>query len=436
MAELWPRQKKCLQCPTTAPKCNLDCEAGKECQISPARIDQDDFNCVLECSKAFCGTIVATTPSTGTANAPSSNSGASVGPIAGGVAGGVVAIAIATYLVWRFCIKGKRQAVDQDGWNSEKDAATISGNSDFVARRDQRSSSHTVHSVASTVLTRASNVIQIAYIPGVTNRATPTSPTLLVPPVPPIPISHSQASSPAATEDQHFFMPSDLRPDSTYSAMSGYTDRTSFARTSYAPRSSIASTIYGKNAVIVAPAQTGMRAKPAMVSVKSTMSSGSSGSSTPPVPNIDFEKYSAGPAGPPSPANSTFSVGSTFLNNASASTAMAARPNIVRVGSVSSKKPGSSLANSVSAGDSPVSSPLITSPVSPSDSRVSAAVTLIEDSPHPDQGPFADPPKPQNDKSKQSLNAVIEEATRRASQRYVGKTDRERSPFSDAHATR
>ncbi|KAL8363298.1 hypothetical protein RB601_009192 [Gaeumannomyces tritici] len=420
MAELWPRQKTCVQCPNAAPKCLLDCGTNTECQISTPKLDPGDPNCFLECSKAFCGAIVSTPPPTGNTNAPGGNSGASVGPIAGGVAGGVVAIAIATYLVWRFCIKGKRQAIDQDGWNSEKDAATISGNSDFVARRDQRSSSHTVHSVASTVLTRASNVIQIAYIPGVTNRATPTSPTLLVPPVPPIPISHSQASSPVATEDQHFFMPSDLRPDSTYSAMSGYTDRTSFARTSYAPRSSIASTIYGKNAVIVAPAQTGMRAKPAMVSVKSTMSSGSSGSSTPPVPNIDFEKYSASAAGPPSPANSTFSVGSTFLNNASASTAMAARPNIVRVGSVSSKKPGSSLANSVSAGDSPVASPLVTSPVSPSESRVSAAVTLIEDSPHPDQGPFADPPKSQNDKSKQSLNAVIEEATRRASQRYVG----------------
>lgn len=400
-------------CPVPGP-CNLQCAEGQSCQ----RKSPSSCNCATN----FCGVDPAAITSP---NIPqpqvssSSSSGPSVGAIAGGVIGGVAAIGLITYLVWRFCIKTKRDPMERESWLEEKRNGDLEAD-DMTARRTHRSSTHTSHSVASTVLTRASNIIQIAYIPGVTNRATPTSPTILVPPVPPIPIAVSQASTPSAPEDQHFFMPSDLRPDSTYSAMTGYTDRTSFARTSYAPRSSIASTIYGKNAVIVAPAQTGMRAKPAMVSVKSTGSGTSTGSSTPPVPDIDFEKY--GTVRPPSPANSTFSVGSTFLNNASAHTAMAARPQVVRVGSVSKKS--SNLARTISAADSTPSSITGNTDQSPSNA---------------DQGPFADPPRPSTNRSNKAISAVIQEATRRASQRDMttpSRSDRERSPFGDEHVAR
>lgn len=335
----------------------------------------------------------------------------------------MVAIAIGTYLVWRYCIKTKRQPIEQEAWDDDDvDQTTHAAEKAFSQRRAQRQSTHTVHSIASTVLTRASNIIQIAYIPGVTNRATPTSPTILVPPVPPIPIAVSQANTPNSTDDQHFFVLGDSR-DSTYSALSGYSDRTSYARTSYAARSSVASTIYGKNAVIVAPAQTGMRAKPEMVSVRSK---NSAGSHTPPVPSVDYDKYSS--LRVPSPTGSTFSVGSTFLNNASAATATAARPQMIRVGSATSKK---------TALDK-VRGPEL-SPSSPAhDSlRESQAGTLIEDSPTPSQGPFSDPPQElRGMKSTTSLSAVIEEATRRASQRDSGdQKGRERSPFGDEHAT-
>lgn len=381
-----------------------------------------------ECISYFCDVdplkSIPTTvppPSSAPINTPASNP-PSTGAIVGGVIGGLVVIAAVTYLVWRFCIKNKRQALGTEPWDEEHDPAALEAEKAFAARRDQRASTHTTHSIASTVLTRASNIIQIAYIPGVTNRATPTSPTLLVPPVPPIPIGVSQASSPAATEDQHFFVPGDLR-DSTYSGISGYSDRTSYARASYAPRSSIASTIYGKSAVVVAPAQTGMRAKPAMVSVKST-SSGGTGTHTPPVPAVDYDKYTS--IRPPSPANSTFSVGSTFLNNASAHTAMTARPMMVRVGSGPKK-----VTTGTKTGES---SPLGLSPLN--STRESKAVTVIDDSPAPEQGPFSDPPE--GHKSTGSLSAVIEEATRRASQRTTTGTsaERERSPFGDEHAVK
>lgn len=336
---------------------------------------------------------------------------------------GVFAIGIVTYLVWRFCIKTKRTPLEQEPWDDDEARSVDAAEKAFSQRRDQRASTHTVHSIASTVLTRASNIIQIAYIPGVTNRATPTSPTVLVPPVPPIPIAISQANTPRTTDDQHFFVPGDLR-DSTYSALSGYTDRTSYARTSYAPRSSVASTIYGKNAVIVATPQTGMRAKPEMVSVRSKASGGSA---TPPVPSVDYEKYS-GALRPPSPTGSTFSIGSTFLNNVSASTAMAARPQLVRVGSVNSKKTVASKSKLSEVGSSP--------PRESGTIRESQAGTLIDDSPTPSQGPFADPPDLRSPKSTTSLSAVIEEATRRASQREPGdQKGRERSPFGDEHAS-
>ncbi|KAK3685463.1 hypothetical protein B0T22DRAFT_218801 [Podospora appendiculata] len=409
------KREECVACDKTKQLVCPQCDSSvSQCQfIYPQTC--------LECPKAICGPLndVGTTA----ASSNSGSSGPNTGAIAGGVVGGIVVIAAATYLVWKKCIRTRRQPVTLEIWDDVKESSQGDGTEKtFAQRRDYRTSTHTVHSIASTVLTRASNIIQIAYIPGVTNRAT-ASPTLLVPPVPPIPIAISQASSPSSPDDQHFFVPGDLR-DSTYSGLSNYTDRTSYARTSYAPRSSVASTIYGKNAVIVAPAQTGMRAKPAMVSVRSANSNTSGGSSTPPVPSVDYEKYVGSNLRPPSPANSTFSVGSTFLNNASAHTATPARAMVVRVGSV--KK----VLGKPRAPEQP--SPSVSGS---STARDSNAATVVNGSPSSDQGPFSDPPNTSANQSTASLSAVIEEATRRASQRDPSPKNRERSPFGDEHAT-
>ncbi|EGU73303.1 hypothetical protein FOXB_16187, partial [Fusarium oxysporum f. sp. conglutinans Fo5176] len=95
--------------------------------------------------------------------------------------------------VWRFYIKPKRSqsptsihVEDMDPMQgSEKDAAS---------RRISLLSTHTVHSMAPTILTRASNIIQVAYIPGVTNRAAPTSSNLVVSSVPLTPICHTEGN--------------------------------------------------------------------------------------------------------------------------------------------------------------------------------------------------------------------------------------------------
>ncbi|EGO61312.1 hypothetical protein NEUTE1DRAFT_144536 [Neurospora tetrasperma FGSC 2508] len=417
VSNLFRRDGTCVLCDDRVPLSCPACPEGTACTTILASCK--------ECAHMICAPIEENTDSNSyqPSDGDSSGSSTNVGAIAGGVVGGVAVIAILTYLVWRYCIKSRRQVVAPEEWDGVQ-AQDDGLEKSFAQARDNRASTHTVGSVADTVFTRASNIIQIAYIPGVTNR-TPTSPAVLVPPVPPIPLGHG--GSPSATGDQHFFVPGDLR-DSTYSGISSFTDRTSYARTSYAPRSSVASTIYGKS-VVITPAQTGMRAKPAMVSVKSAHSNFSGGTATPPVPSVNYEKYTGfRPPSPTNSRNSTFSVGSTFLN-----TATPARAMVVRVGSVkkvNTTKPKTS--------DSSATSPTSAS----SAGRDSNVGTIIIDSPAVDQGPFSDPPSPPADRSAThgtaTLSAVLQQSTRRASSRATdspGSRERERSPFGDEHAT-
>ncbi|RFU25020.1 hypothetical protein B7463_g11312, partial [Scytalidium lignicola] len=380
--------RRCVSgCSDSTPSCP-DCPDGQVCSLVPPTCEA--------CQKTVC--IAAPIQS-----APSSqgSSGPNVGAIAGGVIGGVIAIAAISYLVWRFFVKPRRGKYQQEWEEGEETVAE----KDFTMRRDARASTHTVASMASTVLTRASNVIQIAYIPGVTNRSTPSTPGLLVPPVPPIPIALSDSGTPRF-EHEHFFMPGDLR-DSTYS---GISDRTSFAR------NSVASTIYGKNAVVASASATVIRGKPAIVSVKSGTGT-TAGDTTPPVPTVDYGKY--GPAGPPSPA---FSVGSTFVNSASAATATPMRPQVIKVNIAPKKKSSESLSaedEAVSAKNSPT--------------RDSNAITIIDDTPAISQGPFSDPPTRQA--STHSLGALTEEPAGKA---HDGETNDkiEGTPFGDEHAVR
>ncbi|MCJ1399367.1 hypothetical protein MMC11_002569 [Xylographa trunciseda] len=264
--------RRCVICPTTQPTCP-SCPSGQLCQINAQ-------SCT-SCASTKC--IAEQSISPGSSN--NSNSGSAAGPIAGGVIGGIAVIAIITYLVWRFCIKKRRQEFDET-WPDEA-SGIEKGGDQFSLQRDARASTHTIGSIASTVYTRASNIIQIAYIPGVTNRSVESSPEL-IPPVPPIPAASpgsSVLSSPHIPgQDQHFFMPSDLR-DSTYS---GYTNRTSMAR------NSVATTIYRNNAVVnPVPARTATMGKAVPVSVKSSSKSSPhqlSRASTPPMPSITRPK--------------------------------------------------------------------------------------------------------------------------------------------------
>ncbi|KAL8673622.1 MAG: hypothetical protein Q9168_001977 [Polycauliona sp. 1 TL-2023] len=280
--------KRCAECPDASPSCPV-CAAGEMCSLVPRNCDQ--------CARTQCiGGGAASSASSNTPSPPTQQSSTSAaGPIAGGVIGGVVVVMLLTFLVWRFCIKKRREAFDQNEWTDTK-AAAEKHDDEFAMQRDARASTHTVGSIASTVLTRASNIIQIAYIPGVTNRSIESSPDLLIPPVPPIPAaspSMSTVSTPQPGQhDQHYFMPGDLR-DSTYS---GYTadDRNSYARSSMTPsmmRSSFATAAYRDNAVInPVPAQKIIRGKATAVSVKSTEKNSpvdSPRSATPPMPTLN-----------------------------------------------------------------------------------------------------------------------------------------------------
>ncbi|KAJ9413151.1 hypothetical protein FOXG_22577 [Fusarium oxysporum f. sp. lycopersici 4287] len=146
--------------------------------------------------------------------------GLTIGGIIGGIIASIIIIFAATYLVWRFYIKPKRSqsptsihVFDMDPMQgSEKDAAS---------RRTSLLSTHTVHSMAPTILTRASNIIQIAYIPGVTNRAALMSSKRAVSSVPLAPMRHTEGNRGHENNDQHFFFPCDLQ-GSTHSNLSRY----------------------------------------------------------------------------------------------------------------------------------------------------------------------------------------------------------------------
>jgi hypothetical protein len=223
-----------------------------------------------------------------------------------------------------------------------------------------------------------------------------------VPPVPPIPIALSSASSSPRHENEHFFMPGNLR-DSTYS---GISDRTSYAR------NSVASTIYGKNAVVSpVPAQTVMRGKAAVVSVKSN--GASSGDLAPPVPSVDYGKYGAN--GPPSPA---FSVGSTFLNSATAATQM--KPQVVRVAHGSAQNPPRVVVTDDDASRET------------GHLRDSNAITIIDDTPSIEQGPFGDPASARH-QSNGSLSAIIEEAAKKSHGDGSVAKGEDATPFGDEH---
>ena len=287
--------RRCVDCPNTRPSCP-SCASDELCTLTTKSCDR--------CPQTQC------TKDGSTLNkpAPPPSKASPAGPIAGGVVGGIAFVVIITYLVWRFCIKKRREQFDENEWHEEGTNTEKTGD-EFATQRDARASTHTVGSIASTVRTRASNIIQIAYIPGVTNRSVDASPDHLVPPVPPIPAaspSNSTVTTPQPGQDQHFFMPSDLR-DSRYS---GYTDdgRSSFAPSSMAPsmiRSSVATTTYQHNAIInPIPAQTATRAQAVAVSVRSSGKNSpvdTPRSVTPPVPSIDYQRHGSirqKPSGP------------------------------------------------------------------------------------------------------------------------------------------
>ncbi|KAK6441228.1 overproduction-induced pheromone-resistant [Oleoguttula sp. CCFEE 5521] len=229
----------------------------------------------------------------------SSSAGPNVGAIAGGVIGGVAFVAVVVFLLWRFWIRKKRAQQEAQAEEWEGDDIAQQKALHFQAMNQDADSTRTRGSLANSILSRASNFIQIAYIPGVTTNRNGGSGHNSLGPVPPIPAARrDMPRSPLAGDDGAlFFMPGDLR-DSTYSATSSVGDRrdTQYTRASITPslaRSSFASGLYRDEAPPPAmPAQQIVRGAPRMVSVKSNSThSGDSPASTSPKTQSDFTDF-------------------------------------------------------------------------------------------------------------------------------------------------
>ncbi|KAF2653600.1 hypothetical protein K491DRAFT_602487 [Lophiostoma macrostomum CBS 122681] len=470
--------KRCVKCPAETPSCESiePCAANEICVMSPP-----DCN---SCAKVTCAANPA-------GSSTQASKGPNVGAIAGGVLGGVAFVAIAVFLIWKFCLKGRRRQYEEGDWQEVDMATQEKANDDFVSRRSTRASTHTVASMASSVLTRASNIIQIAYIPGVTNRSGPGSPDLLVPPVPPIPAMSPSSgfSTPYSTSEQHFFV-----PDFRDSMASTSTDaRTSYARTSIAPslaRGSVASTVYRQNAIVSPlPAQTIVRGKAAVVSVKSSGSNSPTdtpGIETPPVPQID-PKHTVQPIRIQMPRMTSSSGNSTLSPQSSIRSTATLGP--VRALNITKRKPslesvpkrsGSTASNStVTSPESaaPTMRPLTEISVASTDDgvahararkaardadldsdsddddhsrahrsllRASASIrdselTEIADTPGILQSPFSDssavePPRPALERHTSSSSAIRSPMTpirEESSKRASSASKRTQSPFSD-----
>ncbi|WPH01435.1 Hypothetical protein R9X50_00428100 [Acrodontium crateriforme] len=259
--------KRCVLCEPGTPTCGT-CSTNEVCSLVP-----QDCN---TCSHTVCIANPNPAPST---------PGPNVGAIAGGVIGGVLAVVIVVFFVWRFWIKKRRaqQELEAEEWDTDE-IAQQKATPRFNNYDADALSTRTRGSIANSFLSRASNIIQIAYIPGVTNRNGSGRDSLLdSAPVPPVPASmrNSQPQrSPLSNQgDALFFRPGDLR-DSTYSNASfrsNHNRDTQYTMKSITPslaRSSIASEIYRDDAKTEPmPATTVIRAAPRMVSVKSSQAS-------------------------------------------------------------------------------------------------------------------------------------------------------------------
>ncbi|PNS19077.1 hypothetical protein CAC42_1813 [Sphaceloma murrayae] len=383
------------------------------------------------------------------------SSGPNVGAIAGGVVGGVALVAIATFLLWWFWIRPRREFDEyEEDWEDDEHPDDVK--SQFREDRDQRASVHTVHSVASTVMSRASNMIPIAFIPGVTNRDGTSATT---PPVPPIPaargFSPSPLSSQHSTGDAIFFSPGDLR-NSAYSSTSTLDNRKTFiGRPSISPslaRESVASDVYHDDAgTNPMPAQQIIMTRPNMVSVKSASTVPTTSNSP---TSVDSDFTSARTSHSPKIMIPASSNSPSISSNASF-----VKPNAVTI-----LKKGGSARFPVRQPSEASTKPSLRSPLGldtdtedddedphararqsllRNNSVVSSPATSTMTSPFADDASQGDLLRSASSRyTAGALSAVIEEATRRASRvpTHGGlggeeRGERDRSPFGDENAT-
>ncbi|KAG5371952.1 hypothetical protein CJU90_2020 [Yarrowia sp. C11] len=180
-----------------------------------------------------------------------SSSGTSAGAIAGGVVGGVAAAAIFGFFVWFFCFSKRAQrAREEKEWIPVVGQDHVTGTGNGMPMGPRRNSTSTFASLASSALSRASNVIPIAYIPGVTSRGQMSSRDSSTggtigsnPPIPDMPWEYQ-------------FTPDELLRQSRQSTV-------------YGIRDSVSTEAYRESQAYVSSAMmTAIQAKPMLVNVK------------------------------------------------------------------------------------------------------------------------------------------------------------------------
>ncbi|KAH3679070.1 hypothetical protein WICMUC_001265 [Wickerhamomyces mucosus] len=151
VSSLFPRatdSNGCIVC-SDVPDCP-SCPAGKSCSLT--------IQSCTECSTAYCS-----------ANSSGILSKASIGGLAGGIIGGIIILLFLGFLFYRYYLK-KRIAFNRI--HQTKDYSEFEDiDMEFhhnILREEAMEKPSTRTSIATTIFTRASNIIPIAYIPGVT----------------------------------------------------------------------------------------------------------------------------------------------------------------------------------------------------------------------------------------------------------------------------
>ncbi|KAK9331472.1 hypothetical protein V1520DRAFT_337864 [Lipomyces starkeyi] len=306
----------CISCPSSLPSCPT-CAADEQCQLT--------LQTCSSCPTTFCKNYSAgssTSPTSTTDTSMSSqNSYSPLGGIVGGTVGGFVFMCAIVALLFFFFRRRRARLLGAAGRTPEESldgdektshgpdsdtrprSVATSGPYQYGEMSDVRQSTHTVASIASSAITRASNIIPIAYIPGVINRSNPNSPSY-VPPIPEMPLEHvgQQAPIPSTPstrsvyvlpqqQQQHIQLhqpyydgggvhsptgttTSDNANDPTrgmsiYSAATYDSQEDQSIRDSVGLRESVATSAY-RSTVVVSPAMmTAIRAKPNLIERKS-----------------------------------------------------------------------------------------------------------------------------------------------------------------------
>ncbi|KAK9464316.1 hypothetical protein V1512DRAFT_268594 [Lipomyces arxii] len=243
-------RRACISCPSQLPTCP-SCADDEQCQLTLQTCSQCPMtSCVKRAGGSGSSSSSSAQSSVVIVGTERHHSGPNIGAIVGGTVGGIVVAALIVVLFFYF--RRRRRTMMIASANSE----------DSIDQAEKPPSRTSRHSIASSAVTRASNVIPIAYIPGVINRSNPNSPSSLVPPIPELPAEHSNPPSPSYQDAYGVPSPvqSNLRNMSIYSGGTYDSQADHSIRDSIDIRDSVMTSVSRGPALMTA-----IRAKPSLV---------------------------------------------------------------------------------------------------------------------------------------------------------------------------